>query len=106
MVSPDSGAVMCIWLAFIYMPWFGSGMQDSNLLSYKRQIYSLMCISRCTDSRYVRAVAFIYPRDSVVPRLRGFGNTSCAPGLFVAAVIPPIGDAALFYVIRPPRGRS
>ena len=81
-------------------------MQDSNLLIYKRQIYSLMCISRCTDSRYVRAVAFIYPRDSVVPRLRGFGNTSCAPGLFVAAVIPPIGDAALFYVIRPPRGRS
>ena len=72
MVSPDSGA--CLSCVPIYALW--SGMQDSNLLSYKRQIYSLMCITRCTDSRYMRAVAFIYPRDSVVPRLRGFGNAS------------------------------
>ena len=79
-------------------------MQDSNLLSYKRQIYSLMGISRCTDSRYVRAVVFIYPRDSVVPRQRGYG--SCAPGLFLGVVIPPNGDAASFYFFRHQRGRQ
>ena len=34
------------------------------------------------------------------------GNVPCAPGLFVSAVIPPIGNAALFYVIRPPGGAA
>lgn len=72
-------------------------MQDSNLLSYKRQIYSLMCITRCTDSRYIRAVgsARLYSFIRASWHLRG-----------VAAVIPPIvtGNAALFYVIRPPCG--
>lgn len=42
-------------------------MQDSNLLSYKRQIYSLMCISSCTDSRYVRCRSCIYAAIPPIP---------------------------------------
>ena len=76
-----------------------SEMQDSNLLSHKRQIYSLVCLSCCTDFRYIRAVGSArlcsFIRASTSWHLRG-----------VAAVIPPIvtGSAALFYVIRPPCG--
>lgn len=72
-------------------------MQDSNLLSYKRQIYSLMCITRCTDSRYMRCRSppfYIYAPVMAIVSLPGaqfrfisFPALRC-PGLFMAAVTP------------------